>query len=78
MSCQDSNLGTIAWMIKESTCANMHSEIFNGEAKIFDSNENSSTIVLITDLEQQSYAGDLGVGSQGRLSYICNFSNMFF
>ena len=41
----------------------MHSEIFNGEAKIFDSNENSSTIVLITDLEQQSYAGDLGDGS---------------
>ena len=70
MSCQDANLGTVAWLIKEPTCANMHSEIFNGEARIFDSNENSSTIVLITDLEQQSYAGDLGDGSWGRLGFI--------
>ena len=58
MSCKDSKYGTIAWIYREPTCANMHSEIFNGLAQIFFSNENSSSIALISDIKQESYAGN--------------------
>jgi hypothetical protein len=57
LSCKDTQFGTFAWNKQEVTCANTHSEVYSGLAQIYRSNQNKSTIAVISNDEQRSFAG---------------------
>ena len=54
MSCKDSKYGTIAWIYREPTCANMHSEIFNGLAQIFTAMKTAHPLLLFRILNKRA------------------------
>ena len=57
LTCTDSELGTFAWNKQEVTCANTHSEVYSGLAQVYTSNQNKSSIVVVSNDEERSYAG---------------------
>ena len=55
--CKDSTMGTMAWEDRETSCSKTHSEIYTGDAELYDGKHNSSRIIVIGSKEEDSYAG---------------------
>ena len=55
--CKDSTMGTMAWEDRETLCSKTHSEIYTGDAELYDGKHNSSRIIVIGSKEEDSYAG---------------------
>ena len=57
LHCKDPQKGTYVWEDREATCSRTHSEIYHGQASLHKSQNNESTIAMISNDDLESYAG---------------------
>ena len=55
--CKDSVYGTVAWNRQEATCSKMYSQIYSGEAKIYESHRLANRIIMVANKISKSHAG---------------------
>lgn len=59
MSCTDSAAGTLAWYNeKERTCSTTFGILYSGKAMVYDSTDKGSQIVVISNEDSGSHAGN--------------------